>query len=136
MRTFFEYIFYRVYLQYDENDLPVFTGSVVTVTIFGCLFMFIWINVMEMCFQEMPKQIYWFSIPLVIISYVYFLRRKDRIVLRFEDSRWNKIVPNWAIWTLLPISFIVGLYMVFPIKDYIEAHHLQGCIGRWLSSLW
>lgn len=136
MRSFFEYIFYRIYLRYDEKDSPLTIASVISVSIFLSITSVIWFNIMFLCYTEIPKQHYWFSILCIIISYIYFLKRKDKILLRFKDSIWNKRIPIWAIWMLLPVSFIGGIYPAFLLKGTIEDYHLQGCIGRWLASLW
>ena len=130
---FFDYVLFRSYKQYEKKeDLPML-GSIMYVHLsIMSLFSFVWIDIPKLFCDKMTYNKYIiYSITLIIVGLIY-KKRKIYIFKRYQHSKYNETIPNWTIWIVFPISFIIGVSIMLLFDIFIiERYHLEGIIGRW-----
>ena len=120
---FKDYIFYRMYHNYKKANEGTFS-----VIIFFCMleffllmpFVFILMNIMEKIEEEFKY------IPIIAVMMTllignciryYNKKRVARILSRYKNNKYNKIIKNWMIYSLLFISLTWGLFGIVPIME-------------------
>lgn len=125
MNRIIDYIFYRVYLEYEKYDYPVIFSSVcyISACIF-CLFLPLIVPLCNMLEDEEKNfAIMFFVLYMVLILFFISIRyyRYDKIInLRcdYSGSKLNNSIPTWSIWLILPICVVIG----FGSTIFIEIH--------------
>ena len=120
-----DYIFYRVYLEYEKYDYSATFSS--TCYISACLLCLFLPIIVPLCNTledgENIFAIMFFLLYMVLIFIFIAIRyyQYDKIInLRCDyfGSKLNSSIPTWSIWLILPICVVIG----FGSTIFIEIH--------------
>lgn len=125
---FLDYIFYRSYVHYEKNnDMPMLTSVVLVSTVLICLTSFVWFTIIDLFTCKLPKYHgYLVALPIYFIVYLRYRKEKNDILIRYKDSKYNKIIPLWSYFVLLLLCFAFGIVITHPIHKYIVECGLRG----------
>ncbi len=134
MNRIIDYVFYRVYLEYEKyNHPPIFSSILYISTSLEFLFLPI---AAPLCYIMRGKDD---ALPVIcILSYfvlihiftsIRYLQHDKIINLRCDYSgfRLNNIIPTWAFWLILPICVCWGVAgVILIVKHIINPYGLTG----------
>lgn len=136
MMLFIDYIFFRTYKINYPNDSPLFTGIIATLYLLEILTAPIWYGIHLICYGDTTKlgKISFFFIILIAILLTYrYVKKKKEILVRFEKSKYNTMIPFWVIqifiFLCIPFSLFIGATLVEP---YIDSHNLEGFLYEYI----
>ena len=121
---FFDYIFYRMYVFYakKKNERPpLFGAAFVVALIIWSLPGGIWFVIKNYFFPQ-AKQII-VLIPFFVILYLLWKRYKkmEKLLLKkYKNSKWNSIIPLWAIILFTALSPVIGGSLAIYIQRALE----------------
>jgi hypothetical protein len=111
-----DYIFYRAYMAYEKKKEPGLFGATAYCSVVY-LFLFMPVFGLVEFFLKSPLSLRKATIILYILGIVtaVFLRyhRKSKlkqVIDRYRGSGYNKKIPTWSIFFLLPLSMILGVW--------------------------
>lgn len=100
MMSFLDYLFYRIYKINYPDHIPLATGIIGTLFIIEALTAPIWVGINHISYGLTSKlgPISWIFIALIGAALTYRYTKKKKIILeRFEDSKYDKLIPFWTI---------------------------------------
>lgn len=134
-----DYIYYRMYLWYTKkNDCATYT-SIIFITMIKT---FIWLPLVgfigSLCRAGKTKTDLYlyciFCVTTLIYSSIKYTRQKKEIFSKYKHSKWNKLIPNWMIFSSLPLSILWGvtIYIILCSK-VINQYELERVIFKLLN---
>jgi|GEM_PF-2526969 len=116
---FKDYIFYRLYVNYTKAKEDGVFSSVIAFSILE-YFLFIPITIFIAGILNLSKG--WdyipFIIPLIIFFFLNYKRyykkgKMEEIIKQYKNSKYNKTIRNWMIYTALVGLSLWGLFSVY-----------------------
>ena len=132
MMGLFDYLFYRVHIHYQkhgEYDLwgpSIFVGACMVL-----LSLPIWYGAYQILFGEEHYRIC--IVIVCIIAYVWtylrYKKRKERIIMKYANSKYNRRIPIFLIYSMTIVFFIIAVVCISLLKHFIlEPYHLEGIL--------
>lgn len=132
MFTFFDYLFYRVYITDKKFNRKVMYRASATTSMIVCFFLMPILISFGLLFVG-STHLRDFSIPSCILIYFLMYRRFDKninlIFQQFEYSKYNKQISNWNIWLCCAMMIIFGLTSTYLLGRLIIDTNLNGLLG-------
>lgn len=128
-----------MYLWYTKkNDCATYT-SIIFITMIKT---FIWLPLVgfigSLCRAGKTKTDLYlyciFCVTTLIYSSIKYTRQKKEIFSKYKHSKWNKLIPNWMIFSSLPLSILWGvtIYIILCSK-VINQYELERVIFKLLN---
>ena len=119
---FKDYIFYRMYQNYQKANEGIFSVVMFfTLLEYFLLAPFIIIFVKKSNITNDKNLIFYLAPMLIVFLFncirYYNKKRVARILSRYKNNKYNKIIKNWMIYSLLFISLTWGLFGIVPIME-------------------
>jgi len=114
----FDYFFYRTYrFQKTKNNPALFSSSIYTAAVFLDLTAFVWYELLRAINGKVPD----FQVLLLygifsVVFYLKYKKDKEQIVKRFNSSKYNKLIPNWILPIVLPLSIVIGFILDYTFR--------------------
>lgn len=127
-----DYVFYRMYIAYLKKDDPALFTSILFISTcyFSIFFPLIGTLGNLMKKGESHKNGYIILVyGLLIIFFVgrRYIKNRDDILRRYSKSKYNKSVPTWMIYIIVPICMVLGIGLFIVImKTVIRPYNLTG----------
>jgi hypothetical protein len=132
---FFDYVFYRVYLQYLKKNDPAKFASTLYISV---IYIFLLSPLLEIIAEIFRKKngkipIVLFVMYIIFILLFNFIRyfkndKIEKMKMIFKSNKYNKQIPGWIFFFILPFFMIIGIMLVVLISKYIiEPYRLSGC---------
>lgn len=133
----FDYLFYRAYKHFDKpNGQPSFDASIFVSAQVLCLASPIWLNFLYLFFNH-PS---WFIRMCVYLSIflavrIYYYRNKEVVLNRYNNSKYNRLIPTWAIFCITYLTFAIGAALGLYISwQFVEPNWPEGVLGEYILS--
>lgn len=142
----FDYLFYRNYIFFQKKkDMPFFSSVLSMSVLYMALTSALWYNLGYLIFTEDIVVFRYigrkYTLTLIIFALLYFIatfflykKRKEKILMEFVKSKYNKLIPYWVIPCCSFLSFFAGLIPGIILNDFLEEHNMEGIISRWFFS--
>ncbi len=122
---FLDYCFYRLYTSFKKKDdiglVPAIVYMSLTEFMLSIPFVFYFTDVLkENGCQSYVKTFVLSSCLFVFIinTYIYAIKgRLKKIVVEFENFKYNKSIKSFWFFLLFPLSTIIGFWIYFLIKN-------------------
>ncbi len=122
---FLDYCFYRLYTSFKKKDdiglVPAIVYMSLTEFMLSIPFVFYFTDVLkENGWQSYVKTFVLSSCLFVFIinTYIYAIKgRLKKIVVEFENFKYNKSIKSFWFFLLFPLSTIIGFWIYFLIKN-------------------
>lgn len=122
---FLDYCFYRLYTSFKKKDdiglVPAIVYMSLTEFMLSIPFVFYFTDVLkENGWQSYVKTFVLSSCFFVFIinTYIYAIKgRLKKIVVEFENFKYNKSIKSSWFFLLFPLSTIIGFWIYFLIKN-------------------
>lgn len=134
----FDYLFYRSYKHNDRPDRDPFFGACIFVAAqIVCLTIPIWYSFLYLFFKNPSSFIslcVCFSIFLVVR--IYYHRNKEVVMNRYKNSKYNRLIPTWAIFCITYLTFAIGVASGLYTKiQLLNPNWPKGALGDYILSL-
>jgi len=128
----FDYLFYRVhihYMKHGEYDLwgpSIFVGICMVL-----LSLPIWYGAYQILFGEEHYRIC--LVIVCVITYVWtylrYKKRKERIIMKYANSKYNRRIPIFLIYSMTIVFFIIAIVCLELLDHFIlDPYHLKGIL--------
>lgn len=126
MNRIIDYVFYRVYLEYEKYNHPATFSSILYISV-SLEFLFLPIAV-PLCYimrgedDTLPIICFLsYSVLILIFTSIRYLHNDKIINLRcdYSGSKLNNSIPTWAFWLVLPICVFGGVAGVILVAEHI-----------------
>jgi hypothetical protein len=111
-----DYIFYRAYMAYKKKKEPGLFGATaycsviylfLSMPIFGLVDLFL---KSQLLFKKAAIIIYILGVVIAVFLRYHRKSKLKQVIERYRGSGHNKQIPTWAIFCLLPLSMIFGVW--------------------------
>lgn len=66
---------------------------------------------------------------------IYYYRNKEVVLNRYNNSKYNRLIPTWAIFCITYLSFAVGAALGLYISwQFVEPNWPEGVLGDYILS--
>lgn len=138
MMLFFDYIFFRTYIAFKNRGEEQVIGPSIHVgnCIGGFIFPIWWGAYHIIIIDNKPPKMYAYTIAIFVYTWLYirYKKKKEQIIRKYIDSKYNKIIPIFLIYFMVVVCAVLGFLLTYLLERYIfEPFHLKGILGKWLN---
>jgi accessory gene regulator protein AgrB len=111
-----DYIFYRAYMAYEKKKEPGLFGATAYCSVVClCLFMPIFGLVdfflkSELSFRKTAVILYIIGVFIAVFLRYHRKSKLRQVIEKYRGSGYNKKIPTWLIFCVLPLSMILGVW--------------------------
>lgn len=136
MFTFFDYLFYRVYLAQEKTSSYSINDTYNFIAFIICMFSMPIIMSLGLLFVGLEHILAFgatSALPIFLLISHRYDKNKDLILRQFEYSHYNKKISYWKIWVCCVMMIIIGFALTYIFGKFIANTDLNGIIGRSLG---
>ncbi len=141
---FFDYIFYRLYKEYDsKRDLPLFSSIIViscNIFLINYPFLGLLCDMLEnKVFDKTTEALFYLDAIIIVLFVTHRYCNKEKrnyIFQKYKNSVWNKTPAfcYYFVWYLVDAIWGIGGYIIL-CKYIIDPLKLEGIIYRGILEL-
>ena len=76
---------------------------------------------------------YAYTIAIFVYTWLYirYKKKKEQIIRKYIDSKYNKIIPIFLIYFMVVVCAVLVFLLTYLLERYIfEPFHLKGILGK------
>ena len=128
----FDYLFYRVHIHYMKHgEYDLWGPSFFVGICMALLSSPIWSGAYQILFGKCYNKILYVTICIIayVWSYLRYKKRKERIIMKYANSKYNRRIPIFLIYSMVIVFFIIAVVCMELLEHFIlEPYHLEGIL--------
>ena len=135
----FDYLFYRVYIHYQKHGEYDLWGP--SIFVGACMVLLsspIWLEAYYILFGKEHYRIYLVTVCIITIlwSFLRYKKRKERIIMKYANSKYNRRIPIFLIYSMTIVFFIIAIVCLELLDHFIlDPYHLKGILSTWINQM-